>query len=100
MKRVITVILAVALLVALAVPAVADAFTLYATKSGVKVYAKKDTSSRVYKKLSKGQKVLIEKKSGKFTCPLFFIQRFPERQPFFMVIAANFKLGRRHGDQQ
>ena len=66
MKRVITVILAVALLVALAVPAVADAFTLYATKSGVKVYAKKDTSSRVYKKLSKGQKVLIEKKSGKW----------------------------------
>ena len=44
----------------------ADAFTLYATKSGVKVYAKKDTSSRVYKKLSKGQKVLIEKKSGKW----------------------------------
>ena len=70
MKRVITVILAVALLVALAVPAVADAFTLYATKSGVKVYAKKDTSSRVYKKLSKGQKggswyaILVEDPSG------------------------------------
>lgn len=66
MKRVITVILAVALIAALAVPAVADAFTLYATKSGVKVYAEKDTSSRVYQKLSKGQKVLIEKKSGKW----------------------------------
>ena len=66
MKRVITVILAVALIAALAVPAVADAFTLYATKSGVKVYAKKDTSSRVYRKLSRGEKVLIEKKSGKW----------------------------------
>ncbi len=66
MKRVITVILAVALLVALTAPAVADAFTLYATKSGVKVYAKKDTSSRVYRKLSRGEKVLIEKKSGKW----------------------------------
>ena len=66
MKRLITVLLAVALVAALALPAMADAFTLYATKSGVKVYAKKDTGSRVYKKLSKGQKVLIEKKSGKW----------------------------------
>ena len=49
MKRLITVLLAVALVAALALPAMADAFTLYATKSGVKVYAKKDTGSRVYK---------------------------------------------------
>ena len=64
MKKVITVILAIALLAALALPAVADAFTLYVTRSGVRVYAKKSTSSEVYHKLSKGQKVLIEKKSG------------------------------------
>ena len=66
MKRVITVILAVALIAALALPAMADAFTLYVNSNGVKVYAKKDTSSKVYGKLSKGQKVLIEKKSGKW----------------------------------
>jgi len=66
MKRVITVVLAVALLVALAAPAIADAFTLYATQSGVKVYAKKSTSAKVYRKLSRGEKVLIEKKSGKW----------------------------------
>ena len=64
MKKAITVILAIALLAALALPAVADAFTLYVTRSGVRVYAKKSTSSEVYHKLSKGQKVLIEKKSG------------------------------------
>ena len=64
MKRVVTVMLAVALLAALALPAVADAFTLYATKDGVKVYAKKDTGAKVYRRLSKGEKVLIEKKSG------------------------------------
>ena len=44
MKRIVTVMLAVALLAALALPAVADAFTLYATKDGVKVYAKKEES--------------------------------------------------------
>ena len=64
MKKVVTVMLAVALLAALALPAVADAFTLYTTKDGVKVYAKKDTGSKVYSRLSKGRKVLIEKKSG------------------------------------
>jgi len=64
MKRIVTVMLAVALLAALALPAVADAFTLYATKDGVKVYAKKDTDAKVYRRLSKGEKVLIEKKSG------------------------------------
>ena len=63
-KRVVTVMLAVALLAALALPAVADAFTLYATKDGVKVYAKKDTGAKVYRRLSKGEKLLIEKKSG------------------------------------
>jgi len=66
MKKVITVILTVALLAALALPAVADAFTLYASQGGVKVYAKKDTGSKVYRKLSRGEKVLIEKKSGKW----------------------------------
>lgn len=66
MKRVVTVILAVALLAALALPAVADALTLYATQNGVKVYAAKRTDAKVYKKLSRGQKVLIEKKSGKW----------------------------------
>ena len=35
-KRIVTVMLAVALLAALALPAVADAFTLYVTKDGVK----------------------------------------------------------------
>ena len=64
MKKAITVILAIALLAALALPAVADAFTLYVTQSGVRVYAKKSTSAKVYHKLSRGQKVLIEKKSG------------------------------------
>ena len=64
MKKAITVILAIALLAALALPAVADAFTLYVTRSGVRVYAKKSTSAKVYHKLSRGQKVLIEKKSG------------------------------------
>lgn len=63
-KRVVTVMLAVALLAALALPAVADAFTLYVTKDGVKVYAKKDTSAKVYGRLYKGEKLLIEKKSG------------------------------------
>lgn len=63
-KRVVTVVLAVALLAALALPAVADAFTLYVTKDGVKVYAKKDTGAKVYRRLSKGEKLLIEKKSG------------------------------------
>ena len=66
MKRVVTVILAVALIAALALPAIADALTLYATKNGVKVYAAKRTDAKVYKKLSRGQKVLIEKKSGKW----------------------------------
>jgi len=66
MKKVITVILAIALLAALALPAMADAFTLYASQGGVKVYAKKDTGSKVYRKLSRGEKVLIEKKSGKW----------------------------------
>ena len=66
MKKVITVILAIALLAALALPAMADAFTLYASQSGVKVYAKKNTGSKVYRKLSRGEKVLIEKKSGKW----------------------------------
>ena len=64
MKRVITAILAVALLAALALPAVADAFTLYVTQDGVRIYAKKSTDSKVYGKLSRGRKVLIEKKSG------------------------------------
>ena len=64
MKRVITAILAVALLAALALPAVADAFTLYVTKDGTRIYAKKSTDSKVYGKLSRGRKVLIEKKSG------------------------------------
>lgn len=63
-KRIVTVMLAVALLAALALPAVADAFTLYVTKDGVKVYAKKDTGAKVYRRLSKGEKLLIEKKSG------------------------------------
>ncbi len=63
-KRVVTVMLAVALLAALALPAVADAFTLYVNRDGVKVYAKKDTGAKVYGRLSKGQKLLIEKKSG------------------------------------
>jgi len=63
-KRVVTVMLALALLAALALPAVADAFTLYVTKDGVKVYAKKDTDAKVYRRLSKGEKLLIEKKSG------------------------------------
>ena len=64
MKKAITVILAIALLAAIALPAVADAFTLYVTQSGVKVYAKKSTGAKVYQKLSRGEKVLIEKKSG------------------------------------
>jgi len=63
-KRIVTVMVAVALLAALALPAVADAFTLYAIRDGVKVYAKKDTDARVYRRLSRGEKVLIEKKSG------------------------------------
>ena len=66
MKKAITVILAIALLAAMALPAVADAFTLYATKDGVRVYAKKNTSAKVYRKLSRGEKVLIEQKSGKW----------------------------------
>ena len=66
MKKIITVILAVALLAALAMPAVADAFTLYASKDGVKVYAKKSTGADVYRRLSKGERVLIEKQSGKW----------------------------------
>ena len=63
-KKILTVMLAVALLAALALPAVADAFTMYVTRDGVKVYAKKDTGAKVYRRLSKGHKLLIEKKSG------------------------------------
>ena len=66
MKKVVAVMLAVVLIAALALPAVADALTLYATKNGVRVYAAKRTDAKVYKKLSRGQKVLIEKKSGKW----------------------------------
>lgn len=66
MKRVFATIVAIALLAALAMPALAVGVTMYAQKDGVKVYEKKSTHSDVIDELSIGQKVTVEKESGKW----------------------------------
>lgn len=66
MKKIIATIIVAALVLAIAMPALAGATIMYPKKNGVKAYAKKDTDSKVLRKLSKGDKLLIEKKSGKW----------------------------------
>ena len=65
MKRILSGIIAALLLAALAAPALADAWTLYTSKDDVKVFARRDTDSRVLKKIKKkGTKVLLEEQKG------------------------------------
>ena len=60
MKKAFVSILALLLLVAVAATATAEEWVMYAQKDGVKVYADRDTSSKVLKKLDAGDKVTIE----------------------------------------
>ena len=60
MKRMLTLLLALTLVLSLAASAAAGPLVLYAAKDDVKVYADKNTSAMVLKTLSKGDSVLIE----------------------------------------
>ena len=60
MKKLFAFVLVLALVLALAASASADPTVLYAARDNVKVYADMNTSSTVYKTLSKGAAVLIE----------------------------------------
>lgn len=65
MKRIICALIAALLLATLAAPALADAYTLYTAKDNVKVYKKRDTDSKVLKKIKKkGTKLLMEQQKG------------------------------------
>ena len=60
MKRALSSLLILALVLSLAASAAAGPLTLYTAKDGVKVYADKNTSAMVVKTLSKGEAVQIE----------------------------------------
>ncbi len=60
MKKVVAAMLVLIALMALAVPALADPWIKYTTKSSVKVYEEPDTKSSVLQKLKGGSKLLIE----------------------------------------
>ena len=66
MKKILTSVLAIVLLLALALPAIADANIMYVTRKNVHVFAKADKNSKVIGKVKYGQKLLIEQKKGKF----------------------------------
>ena len=60
MKRILAILLALALVLTLAASAAAGPQVLYAVRDGVKVYASANTQSTVYKTLSRGDVVLVE----------------------------------------
>ena len=66
MKKILTSVLAIVLLLALALPAIAEANIMYVTRKNVHVFAKPDKSAKVIGKVKYGQKLLIEQKKGKF----------------------------------
>ena len=60
MKKIVATIVAVLLLMALAVPALANGWHMYVQEDNVKVYAEQDKNSKVVKTLDAGEKVTIE----------------------------------------
>ena len=60
MKKVLSTLLIVALVLALAAPAAADPLILYATRDNVPVYMNTDTGSTIVATLKRGEAVLVE----------------------------------------
>ena len=67
MRKIVTTLVAVALILALGVAAMAEGWPMYVTQDGVKVYKKADKGSKVLTKMNGNDKVTVLEDNGKWS---------------------------------